>query len=209
MSMADTEVTVWIQVKHLLNRNNTQLKCLFTHLRMWKKILWNHTVIFQRIFCSLNLLIINAKVKHIKTPKNEEESRKTKLASLQNRLIQEAEFYILCFLTRYGCGTSVLKGTYKEDGGFVYTRSHMKKRRGNRYKMHRGRFYLNVRKKFFTMSTIIYWRNLPRDVAESTSLQVFKKRLDRVLGNIIQASFPMRGWIRWSFISSLTCYIIL
>ncbi|GAB0182117.1 hypothetical protein GRJ2_000677000 [Grus japonensis] len=67
-----------------------------------------------------------------------------------------------------------LKGNYKEDGGSLFMRSYMEKTRGNRYKLHWERFHLDIRKKFFTVRTIIHWNNLPRDVVESSSLEVFK-----------------------------------
>ncbi|KAK4829880.1 hypothetical protein QYF61_007272 [Mycteria americana] len=67
-----------------------------------------------------------------------------------------------------------LKGSYKEDRGFLFTRSHMEKTRGNRYKLHQERFHLDRRKKFFTLRTINHWNNLPRDVVESPLLEVFK-----------------------------------
>lgn len=67
-----------------------------------------------------------------------------------------------------------LKVGYKEDGVFVYTRSPMERTSVNSYKLHRERFHLDIRKKFFTMRIIIVWNNLPRDMAESSSLEVFK-----------------------------------
>ncbi|KFQ49940.1 hypothetical protein N334_14201, partial [Pelecanus crispus] len=44
----------------------------------------------------------------------------------------------------------------------------------NRYKLHQERFHLDIRKKFFTLRTIIHWNNLPRDVVEFPSLEVFE-----------------------------------
>lgn len=44
-------------------------------------------------------------------------------------------------------------------------------------------------KKFFTLRAISHWNNIPRDVAESLPLQVFKMLLDRVLGNLIYTPF--------------------
>ncbi|KAK4833065.1 hypothetical protein QYF61_027727 [Mycteria americana] len=41
-----------------------------------------------------------------------------------------------------------LKGSYKEDGGSLFTRSHMEKIRVNRYKSQQERFHLDTRKFF-------------------------------------------------------------
>lgn len=66
------------------------------------------------------------------------------------------------------------KGGYKEDGGSVFTRSHMEKTGGNGYKLHSNKFRLNTRKKFFTVRTVDNWNNFPRDVVEPSLLEVFK-----------------------------------
>lgn len=44
-----------------------------------------------------------------------------------------------------------LMGSYKEDEGSLFTRSHMEKTRCNGYKLHQNRFRLNIRKTFFTL----------------------------------------------------------
>jgi len=61
-----------------------------------------------------------------------------------------------------------LKGGYKEDGDSHLTRSHMEKTRHNGYKLQVVR--LDTRGKFFTMRTINHWNNLPREVADSSTL---------------------------------------
>lgn len=42
-----------------------------------------------------------------------------------------------------------LKGSYKEDRGSLFTRSHTEKIRGNGYMLHTEMFYLNIRKIFY------------------------------------------------------------
>lgn len=51
--------------------------------------------------------------------------------------------------------------------------------------MHQERFYLNTRKRFFTVGTVIQWNNLPKDVVKSLLLEVFKMQFVRMPGNVI------------------------
>ncbi|RMC21288.1 hypothetical protein DUI87_02149 [Hirundo rustica rustica] len=57
--------------------------------------------------------------------------------------------------------------------------------RGHSLRLCQGKYRLDIRKKFFTEKVIRYWNDLPGEVVESPSLDMFKKRLDVALDAMI------------------------
>ncbi|KFQ05293.1 hypothetical protein N330_11417, partial [Leptosomus discolor] len=55
----------------------------------------------------------------------------------------------------------------------------------NAFKLEKGRFRLDIGKKFFNMRVVDHWNRLPREAVEAPSLDTFKVRLDGALSNLI------------------------
>ena len=57
--------------------------------------------------------------------------------------------------------------------------------RGNGLKSCQGRFRLGIRKNFITERVIKHGNRLPREVVEAPCLQVFKRRVDVALRDVV------------------------
>ena len=53
------------------------------------------------------------------------------------------------------------------------------------FRLHQGRFRLDIRKKFCTKRVARHWKRLPREVVASLSLEMFKKCVDMTLWDMV------------------------
>ena len=78
-----------------------------------------------------------------------------------------------------------LEEVYKQEGNQVSVWIDSGKKRENGFKIKEGRFRLDVSGKFLTERLVRCWNRLPREAADTLSLEVFKARLDGILDNLI------------------------
>ena len=78
-----------------------------------------------------------------------------------------------------------LRGSYKEVGDSLFTRSHMERTRRKWTQVALGEIPTGHKRKIFHSEDSHHWNNLPREVVDSAMLDTFKSCLDSVLGHLV------------------------
>jgi len=92
-----------------------------------------------------------------------------------------------------------LKGPYRKDGENIFSMACCNRTRSNGFKLSKGSFRLDLRKKFFRMRVVKHWNGFPGEVVEASSLGTFKVKLDGALSDLMlwkKSLLTAGGWAR-------------
>lgn len=78
-----------------------------------------------------------------------------------------------------------LMGGCKKDSARLFSVVPSERTRGNWHKLKYQKLQLNTEKTFFTVRVVKDWNRLPREVMESSSLEIFKTQLHNALSNLL------------------------
>ena len=90
------------------------------------------------------------------------------------------------------------KGSYRKKGDRLFSRACGNRTRGNCFKLRKGRFTLDIRKKSSTVRVVKHWNRLPTVVVDVLSLESFEVMLDKALGNLIYLWCPCSVQGSWT-----------
>ena len=107
-----------------------------------------------------------------------EQLRTLRLSSLGKRRLKGNLIALYSFL-RWG---------RREGGSDLFSLVSSDRTRGNRSKLHQGRFRLDIRKHFFIARVAKHCNRLPRELVNAPSLSVFKRHLGNALNNMLNWS---------------------
>jgi len=78
-----------------------------------------------------------------------------------------------------------LKGRSQVDDAGLFSVMCSNRTRGSGHKLEHRKFYLNLRKNFFTLRVTEHWNKLPREAMKSPPPEILKTCLDAFLCNLL------------------------